>query len=138
MAARKVNNNNADIITQINLKITTTIIKVDFPQLARRMMANKPSLKAAIRILKHERDQKGGSFLKLWSFAVKTTGLWEAMRLPNDKMWEPCRLDERYSCFLALQLNISNFLKRIHFYKANCMILDKKGYIISNYCHNFS
>ena len=64
--------------------------------MARKMMAGKPSLKASIRLLKHERDIKGGPFAKIWSYAIKNAGLWEVFKFPDESYWAPCNLENRY------------------------------------------
>ena len=103
--------------------VNTKQLQVDFPQLARKMMANKPSLKAAIRMFKHERDIKGGPFTKIWSYAVKNAGLWEVYKFPADKWWSLVNLEDRYFGIRYSLANslINDELKDIFFPNLNLM-----------------
>ena len=46
-------------------------LEVDFPAVARAALKDRPSAKMAIRLLKQERNEKGGPMEKIWSHAIK-------------------------------------------------------------------
>jgi len=68
-------------------------LQIDFPQLARKMMENKQAIKGAIRLLKHERDTKGGTLLKIWSYVYKNVGLLEIIESPGQN-WSERNLEQ--------------------------------------------
>ena len=72
------------------------------------MMSNRPSLKAAIRLLKFERDQKAGPFAKIWSYALKNAGLWEVYKFPNLDHWSLCNLEDR---FFGIRESLADYLE---------------------------
>ena len=85
----------------------TKQLRVDFPQLARKMMANKPSLKAAIRMFKYERDLMGGPFMKIKSYTIKNAGLWEAFKIPSNKWWKLSNMED---WFFRIRNSLANGL----------------------------
>ena len=71
-------------------------LEVDFPQVTRDMMSNKPALKMAIRLLKAERNDIGGPFKKVKSFMIKMVALHCVMDKPDPEFWEEKYLVDRY------------------------------------------
>merc|ERR1711915_1129325 len=71
-------------------------LSIDFPQLSRAMLKGMQSAKMAIRLLKQERDEKGGPFLKLWSHALKTSVLQRVLENPDPAFWHEGKLPQRF------------------------------------------
>ena len=51
--------------------VSKTKLEVDFPRVSREILKDRPSAKMAIRLMKQERNEKGGSLGKMWSHAIK-------------------------------------------------------------------
>jgi len=75
---------------------TGDTLQVDFPQLDRQIMSNKPALKRAVRLLKAERNEKGGSFNNVKSFMIKTVALHAAVSNPKHEYWQEKFFPTRY------------------------------------------
>jgi len=71
-------------------------LEIDFPMQAREMLAERPSAKMAIRLLKYERNEKGGPMEKIWSHAIKMTALHEVYKNPNRDHWHERYLHKRH------------------------------------------
>eukprot|EP00090_Calanus_glacialis_P016007 TRINITY_DN25115_c0_g1_i1.p1 TRINITY_DN25115_c0_g1~~TRINITY_DN25115_c0_g1_i1.p1 ORF type:complete len:479 (-),score=90.59 TRINITY_DN25115_c0_g1_i1:30-1439(-) len=70
-------------------------LEVDFPQTSREILKGKASAKMAIRLLKQERNEKGGPMEKIWSHAIKTAALHEVLKNPDQQHWHEAKLPFR-------------------------------------------
>ena len=98
-------------------------MEIDFPRQAREMLAGKPSAKMAIRLLKHERNEKGGPMEKIWSHAIKMAALHEVSKNPDSEHWHERNLPERH---MDIRNALQEYLKQgkmidIFFPKMNMM-----------------
>ena len=62
-------------------------LEVDFPQIARRVLAGRPSARVAVKLLKQERDRVGGQFKQAKSFIIKTVALNAVLMNPDPDHW---------------------------------------------------
>eukprot|EP00092_Neocalanus_flemingeri_P010704 GFUD01011530.1.p1 GENE.GFUD01011530.1~~GFUD01011530.1.p1 ORF type:complete len:475 (+),score=103.02 GFUD01011530.1:143-1567(+) len=84
-------------------------LEVDFPQISREILKGKASAKMAIRLLKQERNEKGGPMEKIWSHAIKTAALHEVLKNPNEQHWHEAKLPFRFADIRnAMQQYLSN------------------------------
>eukprot|EP00092_Neocalanus_flemingeri_P002502 GFUD01002678.1.p1 GENE.GFUD01002678.1~~GFUD01002678.1.p1 ORF type:complete len:455 (+),score=121.94 GFUD01002678.1:47-1366(+) len=74
----------------------TDRLHVDFPLLAREMMSNRPSLRMTVRLLKQERNEKGGPFKQVKSFFIKMVALEAVLKNPSTDYWREEHLAIRY------------------------------------------
>ena len=70
-------------------------LEVDFPQTSREIISGKASAKMAIRLLKQERNEKGGPMETIWSHAIKTAALHEVLKNPDQQHWHEAKLPFR-------------------------------------------
>jgi len=85
-------------------------LQVDFPQLARKMMAGKPSVKQTVRLLKYERDEPGSPafYSALPSFSIKMAALHEVHKSSkNPDFWSLGQLAHR---FFDIRGSVSRYL----------------------------
>ena len=84
-------------------------LEVDFPQTSREILKGKASAKMAIRLLKQERNEKGGPMEKIWSHAIKTAALHEVLKSPDNQHWHEGKLPFRFADIRnAMQKYLSN------------------------------
>ena len=98
-------------------------LEVDFPRQAREILAGKASAKMAIRLLKHERNEKGGPMEKIWSHAIKMAALHEVSKNPDSEHWHERNLPQRH---MDIRNALQKYLKQgemidIFFPKMNMM-----------------
>ena len=84
-------------------------LEVDFPQLGRQMLVGRPSAKMAIRLLKQERNEKGGPMEKIWSHSIKMAVLHEVSKNPNPEHWHEAKLPDRY---MDIRNSMQGYLKQ--------------------------
>ena len=83
--------------------------EVDFPNVSREILKGRPSAKMAIRLLKQERNEKGGPMEKIWSHAIKVAAIHEVRKNPDKEHWHEARLPLRFQDIRnALQRYLSN------------------------------
>ena len=71
-------------------------LEVDFPQIARRVLAGRPSARMAVKLLKQERDRVGGQFKQVKSFIIKTVALNAVLMNPDPDHWAEKHLGQRH------------------------------------------
>ena len=71
-------------------------LEVDFPRVSRDIFKERPSAKMAIRLMKQERNEKGGSMAKVWSHAIKVAAIHEVLENPERGHWREARLELRF------------------------------------------
>ena len=72
-------------------------LEVDFPMVSREMFKNRPSARMAVRLMKQERNEKGGSMEKVWSHAIKVAAIHEVLANPDPRHWHEARLELRFA-----------------------------------------
>ena len=83
--------------------------EVDFPNVSREILKDRPSAKMAIRLLKQERNEKGGPMEKIWSHAIKVAAIHEVLKNPDKDHWHEARLPLRFQEIRnAMQRYLSN------------------------------
>ena len=83
--------------------------EVDFPQVQREILRDRPSAKLAIRLLKQERNEKGGPMEKIWSYAIKAAAMKEVLKNPDKDHWHEAKLPLRLQDIRnAMQKYLSN------------------------------
>ena len=84
-------------------------LEVDFPNVSREIFKDRPSAKMAVRLLKQERNEKGGPMEKIWSHAIKVAAVHEVLKNPDKVHWHEARLPLRFQDIRsAMQRYLSN------------------------------
>ena len=84
-------------------------LQIDFPRLARKMLSDRPSAKMAIRLVKQERNEKGGPMNKIRSHAIKMAALHEVYKNPSLEHWHEAKLADRHR---DLRSSMQGYLER--------------------------
>jgi len=70
-------------------------LAVDFPKISRESFRGKPAARMAVRMLKEERNEKGGPMEKIWSHGIKIAAVHEIRKNPDPQHWHEARLGPR-------------------------------------------
>ena len=70
-------------------------LEVDFARISRQAFKDKPAARMAVRLLKEERNEKGGPMEKIWSHAIKIAAVHEIRNNPNLEHWHEGRMGPR-------------------------------------------
>ena len=71
-------------------------LEVDFPMVSREIFKDRPSARMAVRLMKQERNEKGGSMGKVWSHAIKVAAIHQVLENPEKGHWHEARLELRF------------------------------------------
>ena len=70
-------------------------LEVDFAKISRECFKGKPAARMAVRLLKQERNEKGGPMEKIWSHGIKIAAVHEIRKNPDPEHWHEGRLGPR-------------------------------------------